>query len=300
MTDHQVEKDYLVKALCLGGKVRIYAVKTTDLVDECQKRHDTWAATTAALGRTLSVGAMMGAMLKGDEKLTIRVQGGGPIGKILVDTNSHGEVRGYVDHPHINFPLNEEGKLDVGIAVGKEGSIFVTKDLGMREPYQGSSQLISGEIGEDFTVYFAQSEQTPSAVSVGVMVNPDHTVKASGGYIIQLLPGVSDDFITKLENKLGSIPPVSTMVDLGFSPEQMIEAVFGDEDIQWLENMPINFSCHCSEERVKQTLISLGEEQLQQIIDEDGKAEVHCHFCNSNYHLTQSELEQLVKEIKHK
>jgi molecular chaperone Hsp33 len=293
-------EDYLVKALCLGGKVRIYAVRTTQLVAECQTRHDTWAATTAALGRTLSVGAMMGAMLKGNEKLTIRVQGGGPIGKILVDANGRGEVRGYVDHPHINFPLNEEGKLDVGKAVGKEGFIYVTKDLGMKEPYQGSSSIVSGEIGEDFTVYFAQSEQTPSAVAVGVMVNPDHTVKASGGYIIQLLPGVTDEFITNLEKRLGSIPPVSTMVDLGFTPEKMIETVFVDEDIQWLDRMPITYTCHCSEERVKQTLISLGLEQLQQIIDEDGEAEVNCHFCNSSYHLSQPQLEQLTKEIKHK
>lgn len=289
-------QDYLVKALCLEGKVRIYAVRTTKLAFECQQRHDTWATATAALGRTLSVGAMMGAMLKGKEKLTIQVQGGGPIGKIIVDANSYGEVRGYVDHPHIHFPLNEVNKLDVGKAVGKEGTIFVTKDLGMREPYQGSSQMISGEIGEDFTVYFAQSEQIPSAVAVGVMVEPNHTVKASGGYMIQVLPGVSDQFITQLEERLGLIPPVSAMVDLGLTPEQMIETIFIDQEIQWLDHMPITFTCQCSIERVKQTLISIGPEQLQKIINEDHKAEVQCHFCNSTYELTEPELEQLLQE----
>jgi molecular chaperone Hsp33 len=292
------DQDYLVKALCLEGKVRIYAVRTTKLASECQQRHDTWATATAALGRTLSVGAMMGAMLKGKEKLTIQVQGGGPIGKIIVDANSLGEVRGYVDHPHIHFPLNEVNKLDVGKAVGKDGTIFVTKDLGMREPYKGSSQMISGEIGEDFTVYFAQSEQTPSAVAVGVMVEPDHTVKASGGYMIQVLPGVSDQFITQLEERLRSIPPVSTMVDLGFTPEQMVETIFVDQEIQWLDQMPITFTCQCSIDRVKQTLISIGPEQLQKIIEEDHHAEVQCHFCNSKYELTEPELKQLLEEIK--
>lgn len=292
------QDDYLVKALCLEGKVRIYAVRTTKLAFECQQRHDTWATATAALGRTLSVGAMMGAMLKGKEKLTIQVNGGGPLGKIIVDANGQGEVRGYVDHPHTHIPLNEDNKLDVGRAVGKEGSVFVTKDLGMREPYQGSSQIVSGEIGEDFTVYFAQSEQTPSAVAVGVMVEPDHTVKASGGFLIQVLPGVSDQFITQLEERLSQIPPVSTMVDLGFTPEQMIEAIFIDQEIQWLDHLPITFSCQCSIERVKQTLISLGSEQLQQIIDEDHKAEVQCHFCNSLYQLTEPELVQLMQEIE--
>jgi len=290
--------DYLVKALCLEGKVRIYATRTTQLVDECQRRHDTWATATAALGRTLSVGAMMGAMLKGKEKVTLQVRGGGPIGKIIVDANSQGQVRGYVDHPHVHFPPNEKGKLDVGRAVGTTGEIYVTKDIGLREPYHGSSHIVNGEIGEDFTLYFAQSEQTPSAVAVGVMVNPDHTVKASGGYIIQLLPGVSDAFISQLEKRLENILPVSSMVDQGYTPEQMIEAVFENEKIQWLDVMPITFSCTCSEQKVRDTLVSLGAEQISEIIEDTGEAEVQCHFCNEKYQLEKADLEELLEGIK--
>jgi len=292
------QEDYLVKALCLDGKVRIYATRTTKLVDECQRRHDTWATATAAFGRTLSVGAMMGAMLKGNEKVTLQVRGGGPIGKIIVDTNSKGEVRGNVDNPHVDFPLNAKGKLDVGRAVGTTGDIYVTKDLGLKEPYHGSSHMVNGEIGEDFTLYFAVSEQTPSAVAVGVMVNPDHTVKASGGYIIQLLPGVDNDFISQLEERLANIMPVSNMVDQGYTPEQMIEAVFPNEKIQWLDRLPIVFSCHCSEEKIKDTLASLGEEQIQSILDEEGQAEVVCHFCNEKYQLDRQDLEEIIEEIK--
>jgi molecular chaperone Hsp33 len=297
MEQYNHQDDYLIKALCLQGKVRIYATRTTQLVDECQKRHDTWATATAALGRTLSIGAMMGAMLKGNEKVTVQVRGGGPVGKIIVDANSRGEVRGYVDHPHINFPPNDKGKLDVGRAVGTAGDIYVTKDLGLREPYHGSSHMVNGEIGDDFTLYFTQSEQTPSAVAAGVLVNPDHTVKSSGGFIIQILPGVSDEFITELEERLTTIPPVSQMIDQGFTPEQMIETVFLNEEIQWLESMPIVFSCTCSQERVRQTLVSLGKEQIQQILTEDGQAEVQCHFCNEKYYVSKLELEEMLVDL---
>jgi molecular chaperone Hsp33 len=298
MEQLEQQQDYLIKALALDGKVRIYATRTTQLVAECQRRHDTWATATAALGRTLSVGTMMGAMHKGKEKLTIQVRGNGPIGKIIVDASSKGEVRGYVDHPHVDFPLNQAGKLDVSRAVGTDGDIYVTKDLGLREPYHGSSHIISGEIGEDFTLYFAQSEQTPSAVAVGVLVNPDHTVKASGGYIIQLLPGVSDAFVTELEQRLANILPVSKMVDQGYTPEQMIETVFPNEQIQYLDKMPVTFSCRCSNERVKETLVSLGHDQLSQIAEEDKQAEVQCHFCNEKYHFSEEELKGLIQDMK--
>lgn len=289
-------KDYLVKALCHHGKVRVYAICSTGVVEECRKRHDMWATATAALGRTLSVGSMMGAMLKGDEKLTIQVNGSGPLGRIIVDANGRGGVRGFVDHPHTHFPINEAGKLDVGKAVGKTGHVLIIKDLNMKEPYRGSSPLISGEIGEDFTYYFAQSEQTPSAVGVGVMVNPDHSVKASGGYIIQLLPGVEDAFITYLEKRLAEVLPISQMVDQGYTPEKMVETLFPNEDIQWLDKIPVTFECHCSLERVKQTLISLGEDEIKAMIAEDQQAEVHCHFCNETYHLNEEELQDLITE----
>lgn len=294
--DH-LEGDYLVKALCRDGNVRAYALKSTQLIGESQTRHQTWATATAALGRTLSVGVMMGAMLKGEETITIQVRGNGPLGKIIVWADSKGHVRGYVDRPQTHLPLNKEGKLDVGGAVGRDGAIYVTKDLGLREPYHGYSRLISGEIGEDFSVYFAQSEQTPSAVGVGVIVNPDHTVKAGGGFIIQIMPGVEDTFITELEQQLASIPPISTLVNQGYSPEQILELIFKDEPIQWLEKMPVSFHCDCSKERVSNTLISLGQEELQLMIDEDEGAEVQCHFCSAVYHYDRQELEALLKEL---
>ncbi|MDQ0340659.1 molecular chaperone Hsp33 [Caldalkalibacillus uzonensis] len=289
-------QDYLVKALVLEGKVRVYGVKSTRLAEECRRRQDTWPTATAALGRTLSVGAMMGAMLKGEEKLTIRVAGNGPLGRIIVDANGKGELRGFVSNPHVDLPLNAQGKLDVGGAVGSQGYLYVTRDLGLKEPYQGSSPLVNGEIGEDFTYYFAQSEQTPSAVAVGVMVNPDHSVKASGGYIIQLLPGVDDQFITQLEKRLTEIPAVSQMVNQGYTPEQMIETVFPQEEIKWLEQMPIRFACHCSKERVKEVLTSLGRGELQGILAEQGQAEVSCHFCGETYHISKAELKQLITQ----
>lgn len=294
MVESGREKDYLVKALALDGQVRVYAVSTTNLVEEARERHDTWATASAALGRTLSIGVMMGAMLKGEEKLTIQIKGGGPLGSIIVDANSKGEVRGYVQNPHVDLPLNQQGKLDVGGAVGRDGLIMVSKDLGLKEMYHGSSRIVSGEIAEDFTLYFAQSEQTPSAVAAGVMVYPDHRIKASGGYIIQLLPGVADSFISELEQRLTEVPSVSSMVDQGYSPEEMITTILPNEDIEWLETLPVRFSCSCSPERVKETLISLGKSELEQILEEDGQAEVNCHFCNQTYRLDQEELRQMV------
>ncbi|GGK33510.1 33 kDa chaperonin [Caldalkalibacillus thermarum] len=290
------QQDYLVKALVLEGKVRIYAVRSTQVAEECRRRQDTWPTATAALGRTLSVGAMMGAMLKGEEKLTIRVAGNGPIGRIIVDANGKGEVRGFVSNPHVDLPLNDQGKLDVGGAVGAQGYLYVTRDLGLKEPYQGSSPLVSGEIGEDFTYYFAQSEQTPSAVAVGVLVNPDHSVKASGGYIIQLLPGVRDQFISQLEKRLTEIPPVSQMVDQGYTPEQMIETLFPAAQIKWLERLPIRFACNCSKERVKEVLASLGIKELEKMLAEQGQAEVNCHFCGETYEVSKDELQQLIAD----
>lgn len=291
-------EDYLVKALALEGKVRLYAVQSTQLVEECRRRQETWPTATTALGRTLSVGAMMGAMLKDDQKLTIRLAGDGPLGRIIVDATAQGEVRGFVKNPQVDLPLNPSGKLDVGGAVGRTGYLHVTRDLGLKEPYQGSSRLVSGEIGEDFTYYFAQSEQTPSAVAVGVMVNPDHSVKASGGYIIQLMPGVDDPFIDRLEQRLAEVKPVSTMVDQGYTPEEMLEQLFPGEEINWLERLPIRFACRCSKERVEEVLISLGPGELKEILAEQGKAEVSCQFCRERYLFTGDDLKRLIKDLE--
>ena len=290
-------QDVLVRGTAWNGKIRVFAVRTTNIVEELRRRHDTFPTATAALGRTLSVGAMMGAMLKGKERLTIQVKGDGPIGQIVVDANAAGELRGYVDNPQAHHGSNEKGKLDVAGAVGTSGNIYVTKDLGLKEPYRGSSPIISGELAEDFTYYFAVSEQTPSAVGVGVLVENDNSVLQAGGFIVQLLPGLTDAEITRLEQAIANMPTVTTLMAEGAAPEDLLKRVVGD-DLVIHDTMPLVFQCQCSEEKVEQTLISLGEAELRGIIEEDGKAEVVCHFCNEAYAFGREKLEQLLEQAK--
>ncbi|WP_147535894.1 Hsp33 family molecular chaperone HslO [Bacillus marasmi] len=290
--------DYLVKALAFDGQIRAYAVRSTETVSEAQKRHHTWPIASAALGRTLSAGAMMGAMLKGDAKLTIKIEGGGPIGPILVDSNTKGEVRGYVTNPHIHFENNDQGKLNVGKAVGRDGMLSVVKDLGMRDFFSGQVPLISGELGEDFTYYFASSEQVPSSVGVGVLVNPDNSILAAGGFIIQLMPDTDDQTISKIEESLKNISPVSSLIEKGLTPEELLEEVLGKGNVQFLETLPVKFSCNCSKDRFATAIIGLGKKEIEDMIDEDGQAEVHCHFCNEYYLFTKEELTELHKEAQ--
>jgi molecular chaperone Hsp33 len=289
-------QDILIRGTAMNGKVRAFAVNTLSLTEQLRQRHDTWSTATAALGRALSAGAMIGAMLKGNEKLTIQIKGDGPIGQIVVDANAQGEIRGYVDHPHTDLPANAEGKFDVAGAVGTEGFINITKDLGMKEPYRGSVPIISGELGEDFTYYFAKSEQTPSAVALGVLIDKDHTVKASGGYIIQILPGASDEDITEIETMLERQRPITELLDQGLTLEQILTGIISD--FKTTEQLDINFRCRCSHERVEQTLISLGLEEINQMIQEDQKAEVVCHFCNEKYEYAEHQLQQLKEKIQ--
>jgi molecular chaperone Hsp33 len=291
-------KDYLIKALGFNGKVRAYAINSTDTIGEAQRRHYTWPTASAALGRAMSAGVMMGAMLKGDQKLTIKINGGGPIGNILVDSNANGEVRGYVSNPQTHFDLNEHGKLDVRRAVGTDGLLMVVKDIGMRDNFTGSVPIVSGELGDDFTYYFASSEQIPSAVGVGVLVNPDNSILAAGGFIIQLLPGTDDETITLIENRIQSIPPVSKLIEKGLSPEEILYEILGKENVKILETMPVSFQCTCSKERFGNAVISLGASEIEQMIEEDGKAEAHCHFCNEKYPFTKEELEEFKDAAK--
>jgi molecular chaperone Hsp33 len=251
----------------------------------------------AALGRTITAGAMMGAMLKGEEKLTIQVKGDGPIGQIVVDANAKGEVRGYMEEPDVNLPPNAAGKLDVAGAVGTDGFLYIIKDLGLKEPYRGSVPIISGELAEDFTYYFAKSEQTPSAVSLGVLFEKgDYTIKASGGFIIQLMPGLSDEEIDSIEARLSMLPPMTTMLEDGLELDEILANVLGM--VQVLETMDLQFKCKCSRERVVQTLLSLGTEELEALIEEDKKAEVHCQFCNDTYHFNELELRELANQLE--
>ncbi|MCU9594350.1 Hsp33 family molecular chaperone HslO [Caldibacillus thermolactis] len=283
--------DYIVKALGYEGEVRAYAIRSTETVKEAQRRHDTWATASAALGRTLTASAMMGTMLKDNDRITVKIEGDGPIRLILVDASANGKVRGYVANPHVHFDLNEKGKLDVRRAVGTNGMLTVIKDLGLKEKFSGQVPLVSGEIGEDFTYYFATSEQTPSAVGVGVLVNPDHTILASGGFIIQIMPGATDSTISEIENRLNTIKPISTMIREGMTPEEILEELLGD-NIKVLETVPVEFECTCSKERFGNALIGLGSQELQEMIDEDEQAEAQCHFCNEKYLFTKEELEE--------
>ncbi|MEF2968716.1 Hsp33 family molecular chaperone HslO [Paenibacillus sp. M1] len=294
--EKKTDKDRLVRGTAMDGKVRAFAVRTTELVEELRRRHDTYPTTTAALGRTVTAAAMMGAMLKGEEKLTVQVKGDGPVGQIVADANAKGEVRGYVSNPHVQLPSNSKGKLDVAGAVGTTGYIHVTKDLGMKEPYQGSVPLISGELGEDFTYYFALSEQTPSAVGLGVLVEADNSVIVAGGFIVQLMPGLSDPEIDAIERAVSQLPPVTSLLDQGLEPEEMLRWIL--PDVKVLDELEITFSCHCSRERVERTLISLGKEELTELRNEEKETEVICDFCNEVYTFGPKDLDDLIAQSK--
>jgi molecular chaperone Hsp33 len=286
-------KDYLIKATAFNGMIRAYATSTTEMVEEARRRQDTWATASAALGRTLTITTMMGAMLKGEDSITVKVDGDGPIGAIVADGNAKGEVRGYVINPHVDFDLNEKGKLDVSRAVGTQGRISVIKDLGLRDYFTGEVPIISGEIGEDFTYYFASSEQVPSAVGAGVLVNPDHTILAAGGFIVQVMPGADEEMISTLEEKVKNIPAISTLIREGNTPEQILERLLGEGEVKFHEKMPVEYRCKCSKERIANAIVGLGNEEIQSMIDEDHGAEASCHFCNEKYHFTVEELEEL-------
>lgn len=289
--------DYLVRALAFNGTIRIYAVNITETVREAQRRHQTLPAATAALGRTMAVAAMMGAMLKGRESLTVKVTGDGPIGEILVDANAIGEVKGYVANPDVHFQY-PDGKLNVQAAVGTNGEITVIKDLGLKDFFISSVNLISGELGEDFTYYFAKSEQTPSSVGCGVYVDTDNSVLSAGGFIIQVMPGATDETITTLENILKSIKPVSQMLYEGYKPEDIVKAICQDNDYQIISKLDIKFVCNCSKERFAEGLASLGKDEVQKIIEEDHGAEVVCHFCKERYYYTENELQEIINDME--
>lgn len=288
-----IVNDYLIKATTYNGMIRAYAISSTETVEEARRRQDTWATASAALGRTVTVTAMMGAMLKGDDSVTVKVMGNGPMGAIVADGDAKGHVRGYVTNPHVDFDLNEKGKLDVARAVGTEGNISVIKDLGMRDYFTGETPIVSGEISEDFTYYFATSEQVPSAVGAGVLVNPDLSILAAGGFIVQVMPGADEAIIERLEDRIQSFPAISSLIREGKTPEEILYTLFDKDNVNILEKMPIEFQCKCSKERLANAIIGLGDEEIQKMIDEDHGAEATCHFCNERYIFTEEELKEL-------
>ncbi|PTH57556.1 Hsp33 family molecular chaperone HslO [Staphylococcus agnetis] len=291
-------QDYIVKALAFNGEIRAYSSKTTDTIQEAQTRHYTWPTASAALGRTMTATLMMGAMLKGDQKLTVTVDGDGPIGKIIADADAKGRVRGYVAQPQTHFALNEAGKLDVRRAVGTSGAINVVKDVGMRDYYTGSSPIVSGELGDDFTYYFANSEQTPSSVGVGVLVNPDNSIKAAGGFIIQVMPGAKEETIDQLEAAITTMTPVSKLIDEGLTPEEMLIHIFGEGNVKFLETIPAQFECQCGHDKFLNAMRGLGEAEIENMIKVDHGAEAECHFCRSKYQYTEAELQGVLNELK--
>lgn len=288
-------KDYVIRAIDEKGTIRVFVASTTNIVEEARKYHNTMPTGTAALGRTLTATSIMGIMMKGDrDNVSIQFRGDGPIKSVTAVSNSKGEVKGYVGNPMVDLPLKSNGKIDVGGAVGKDGRIIVIKDFGLKDPYVGQSKLVSGEIAEDLTHYFAYSEQQHSAVNLGVLVDRDLSVKASGGYIVQLLPETSEKDIDILEESIKNAESITSLVDKGLTPEEILQEVFGKFNMDILEKREIEFKCDCSKERLEEVLKSLGEKEINNMIEEDGKAEVICHFCNKKYNFSKKDLKNLI------
>ncbi len=287
--------DYAVRAMDNRGSIRAFAAVTTQLAGQAAKLHRCSPTSSAALGRSLTAASLMGLMLKSqNNRLTLQIVGGGPIGGIVAAANARGEVKGYVHAPQADLPLKAPGKLDVGGLVGKDGYLTVIKDLGLKEPYIGKVELVSGEIGEDMAAYFTYSEQIPTAVALGVLVDTDLSVRSAGGYIIQLMPDVSDGEADKLQERLMGVKPVSAMIDEGYSPESILEYVLQDSSLKFLESQSLKFNCDCSKERLEKVLISLGKEELRNMLEKEGQAELVCHFCNSRYLFKADQLEKLI------
>lgn len=288
----------LVRAMTRDGFVKAVAVSTTDIVERARQIHKTLPTATAALGRLLSAASMMGNMQKVENgSITLQVKGGGPLGTVLAVSDAEGNVRGYVENPQISLMEKYRGKLDVGAAVGTDGMLTVIRDLQMKEPYVGSVELVSGEIAEDITSYFAQSEQTPTACALGVLVDTDQSVQAAGGYIIQLLPDAPDDIIDRIEAGIQKAGNVTGMLSKGMIPQQMLEEVLGELDLEILETSPVSYKCYCSRDRVTSTLISLGKKELQEIIDEGKPIKIECQFCDTIYTFTPDEIREILAEI---
>ena len=289
--------DYIVRATAANSQIRAFAAVTTDMVETARQNHNTSPVATAALGRLLTAGAMMGSMMKNDtDMLTLQVRGDGPLGGITVTADSKGDVKGYVNHPDVMLPP-KNGKLDVGGAVGI-GLLQVIKDMGLKEPYSGQTILVSSEIAEDLTYYFANSEQVPSSVGLGVLMDKDNTVACAGGFIIQMMPFAEDATISQIEENLKLVTSVTELLDKGYTPEQLLEELLGNVGLEITDTMPTRFYCNCSKERVEQAVASVGKKDIQEMINDGKPIEVKCHFCNTAYHYSVEELKNILKRSK--
>lgn len=290
--------DQMIRMIAKDAPVKASAISARDLVERARNIHTLLPVATAALGRTLMAASMMGDALK-EEKgaLTLQIKGGGPLGTVLAVSDSEGNVRGYVQNPHVELMEKEPGKLDVGAAVGVDGTLTVIKDIGLKEPYVGSIGLFSGEIADDIAMYFVESEQIPTACALGVLVGVDQSVTSAGGYLIQLLPGADDSVIEKIEAGVRRVGSVSRALESGMDAENLLRAVLSDFDLEVLETHPVEYRCYCSRERVSRALISMGREELQNMIEEQGSAELTCQFCDAVYRFTKEDLEQLSADM---
>lgn len=290
--------DYIIRAIAANDQIRAFAAVTTETVEEARKDHNTSPVATAALGRLLTAGAMMGTMMKGDKDiLTLQIKAGGPLEGITVTADSKGRVKGYVGNPNVCIPANSKGKLDVAGAVGV-GFMNVIKDMGLKEPYVGQVALQTSEIAEDLTYYFATSEQVPSAVGLGVLMNKDNTVRQAGGFIVQLMPFAEESTIAKLEENVQKITSVTSLLEEGHTPESLLEKVLDGFDMEINEKIPTEFYCNCRRERVEKALISIGRKELNEMIQEGKPIEMNCHFCNHNYEFTVEELKEILRKCK--
>ena len=291
--------DRLVRAITADGAVKAVAVTTKDLTERVRGIHKTLPVATAALGRALAAASMMGNALKEDAaSLTLQIKGGGPLGTVLAVSDHLGNVRGYVQNPQVDLPLREDGKLNVGAAVGADGTLTVIKDIGLKEPYIGSVGLLGGEIAEDLAAYFVESEQIPTACALGVLVDRDQSVRAAGGYIIQLLPGAGEDVIAKVEGGVMAAGAVTGLLEKDPDPEALLRTVLSGFDVQILETSPIEYKCYCSRDRVERALISMGVEELEDLLAEQGGCELGCQFCDRKYRYTAGELQALIDRLK--
>ena len=290
--------DYIIRAVAANDQIRAFAAVTTEMVENARERHNTSPVATAALGRLLTAGAMMGSMMKGEKDvLTLQIKAGGPLQGITVTADSKGNVKGYVGNPDVCIPANSKGKLDVAGAVGP-GFLNVIKDMGLKEPYSGQVMLQTCEIAEDLTYYFATSEQVPSAVGLGVLMNKNNTVRQAGGFIVQLMPFAEESVISRLEENVQKISSVTSLLEEGHTPESLLEKVLEGFDVQINEKMDTRFHCNCTRERVEKALLSIGRKELNEMIQEGKPIEMNCHFCNSNYTFTVEELKEILRKCK--